>query len=79
MTGSGSCMRMTVWAFPLRRESIFIRGKGKNTGLGLFLIREILSITGIMIHENGIVGRGARFEITVPDVRFRTKAISACE
>jgi signal transduction histidine kinase len=56
------------------KESIFIRGKGKNTGLGLFLIREILSMTGITIHENGVVGKGARFEITVPDVRFRAGA-----
>jgi signal transduction histidine kinase len=53
------------------KESIFIRGKGKNTGLGLFLIREILSITGITIRETGIAGKGARFEINVPDVRYR--------
>jgi CheY-like chemotaxis protein len=53
------------------KESIFIRGKGKNTGLGLFLIREILSITGITIRETGIAGKGARFEIEVPEVRYR--------
>ena len=28
------------------KEKIFDRGFGKNTGLGLFLAREILSITG---------------------------------
>ena len=48
------------------KEKIFDRGFGKNTGLGLFLIREILSITDIMIEENGTPGEGARFEITVP-------------
>ncbi|MEN6343027.1 MAG: PAS domain S-box protein [Methanospirillum sp.] len=46
------------------KERIFERGFGKNTGLGLFLAREILGITGITIRETG--ERGARFEITVP-------------
>jgi PAS domain S-box-containing protein len=48
------------------KERIFIRGVGKNTGLGLFLVREILSITGITIRETGVPGKGARFEIIVP-------------
>jgi CheY-like chemotaxis protein len=55
------------------KESIFIRIKGKNTGLGLFLIREILAITNIRIHETGVMGNGARFEITVPENRFRAQ------
>jgi signal transduction histidine kinase len=45
------------------KEKIFLRGYGKNTGLGLFLIKEILAITGITIVENGIYGMGARFEM----------------
>ncbi|MFA4876404.1 MAG: ATP-binding protein [Methanoregula sp.] len=48
------------------KEKIFERGFGKNTGLGLFLAREILSITGITIRETGTPGTGARFEILVP-------------
>jgi len=48
------------------KEKIFERGFGKNTGLGLFLCREILSITGITIRETGEPGRGARFEMVVP-------------
>jgi PAS domain S-box-containing protein len=48
------------------KEKIFERGFGKNTGLGLSLSREILSITGITIRETGEPGKGARFEITVP-------------
>ena len=48
------------------KEKIFKRGVGANTGLGLFLIREILAITGITIRENGVYGKGARFEMTVP-------------
>jgi len=53
------------------KELIFDRGYGKNSGLGLFLVREILSITGITIRENGEPGKGARFEITLPHDRFR--------
>ena len=48
------------------KDKIFERGFGKNTGLGLALSREILSITGITIRENGETGKGARFEMTVP-------------
>jgi PAS domain S-box-containing protein len=50
-----------------QKEQIFEKGIGKNTGFGLFLSREILGITGIAIRETGIYGKGARFEITVPD------------
>jgi two-component system, sensor histidine kinase and response regulator len=48
------------------KEKIFIFQYGKNTGLGLFLSREILSITGITIRETGNFGSGARFEISCP-------------
>jgi len=48
------------------KERIFERGFGRNTGMGLFLAREILSITGIIICETGVSGNGARFEIVVP-------------
>lgn len=53
------------------KERIFEKGFGKNTGLGLFLTREILSITGLTIRESGEYGRGARFEIMVPKGRYR--------
>ncbi|KUG20038.1 MAG: PAS domain S-box protein [Methanomicrobiaceae archaeon] len=53
------------------KERIFARGVGKNTGLGLFLIREILGITGIAIAETGEPGRGARFEMRVPAGMYR--------
>ncbi|OPX64580.1 MULTISPECIES: HAMP domain-containing sensor histidine kinase [unclassified Methanoregula] len=53
------------------KERIFDKGFGKNTGLGLFLSREILSITGISIKESGEYGRGARFEILIPKGRYR--------
>ena len=57
----------------LTKKHLFKRGYGKNTGFGLFLIREILSITGITIDENGEPGKGARFEITVPNGTYRFK------
>lgn len=53
------------------KENIFERGFGKNTGMGLFLSREILSITGITIIETGEAGKGARFEMTVPAGMWR--------
>lgn len=53
------------------KGKIFMKGYGKNTGLGLFLIREILIITGITISETGIPGQGVRFEMTVPAGAFR--------
>ena len=53
------------------KEKIFTRGFGKNTGYGLFLIREILAITGFSILENGVPGSGARFVIQVPAALYR--------
>jgi PAS domain S-box-containing protein len=53
------------------KELIFERGFGKNTGLGMFLVREIFSLTGITVTETGVPGQGARFEIVVPDGTWR--------
>ena len=53
------------------KETIFERGYGKNTGLGLFLSREILSITNITIKESGEFQHGARFEMLVPKGVYR--------
>ncbi|HOI13552.1 MAG TPA: PAS domain S-box protein [Methanoculleus sp.] len=57
---------------PGMKSRIFYRGVGKNTGYGLFLVREILGITGITIEETGEEGKGARFEIVVPPGAWRT-------
>jgi signal transduction histidine kinase len=54
------------------RPVLFEQGKGKNTGYGLFLVREILTVTGITIIERGEQGKGVRFEIIVPSGLFRT-------
>ncbi len=53
------------------KEKIFERGFGKNTGLGLYLSREILLITGITIREIGVPNKGAHFEINVPKGAYR--------
>jgi PAS domain-containing protein len=53
------------------KERIFERGYGKNTGLGLFLTREILSLTGMTIRETGEFQKCARFEIRVPSGNYR--------
>jgi len=53
------------------KKNLFRKGFGKHTGLGLFLSREILAITGIGIVEDGIPGKGVRFCIHVPKGAYR--------
>jgi len=58
---------------PEDKSKLFTRGYGKNTGFGLFLSREILSLTDISIVEDSEPGAGARFRITVPSGTFRNR------
>jgi PAS domain S-box-containing protein len=53
------------------KEAILERKFFKHTGFGLYLSRTILGITGMTIRENGEPGKGARFEILVPEGAFR--------
>ena len=53
------------------KERIFNLGYGKHTGFGLYLAREILSITGIMLDEIGEAGRGALFRLRIPWDSYR--------
>ncbi|MCK4269971.1 MAG: PAS domain S-box protein, partial [Methanogenium sp.] len=53
------------------KERIFRDGFGRHTGYGLFLAQEILSITGISIRETSEEGKGACFEIIVPNDVWR--------
>jgi len=57
-----------------QKEKIFTRGFGRNTGLGLFLIREILAITCITMYETGEPGSGSRFEMIVPAGYYRKRS-----
>nr|WP_280897471.1 response regulator [Methanolinea mesophila] len=54
-----------------KKEDLFKPGMGDNNGYGLYLVKEILSITGMEIRERGSEGRGVRFEIRVPAGVFR--------
>jgi PAS domain S-box-containing protein len=60
-----------IGVLPEMKQKIFERDVGKNTGLGLFLARDILALTGITIRETGVPGKGVRFEMTVPPDEYR--------
>ncbi|MBU0684593.1 MAG: PAS domain S-box protein [Thermoplasmatota archaeon] len=53
------------------KEKLFQRGRGKHSGYGLFMVKEILGITGITITETGKPGKGARFVISIPRGAYR--------
>lgn len=53
------------------KETIFHQGIGENTGLGLYLAREILMMHACTIHETGNPGSGGRFEISIPRGRWK--------
>ncbi len=53
------------------KDKIFDRHVGSNTGLGLFLVSEILKITNITIRETGVPGKGCCFEIIIPEGNWR--------
>jgi PAS domain S-box-containing protein len=57
---------------PEKKEAIFSYRPGERAGLGLFLVREILGVTGLSIREEGVPGKGARFVIRVPADKYRT-------
>jgi PAS domain S-box-containing protein len=54
-----------------KKTKIFDFGYGKGYRFGLFLIREILANTGIMVTETGEPGKGAKFEILIPKGKSR--------
>jgi len=56
---------------PEAKEKIFHRQFFSRTGLQMYLVQEILSITGISIRETGIYGTGACFELRVPKGGYR--------
>ena len=49
------------------REGLFKKGHGKGTGLGLYLIKRTMEVYGWQIQETGSAGKGAKFEITIPE------------
>ncbi|WP_292370836.1 sensor histidine kinase [Methanoregula sp. UBA64] len=57
------------------KPRLFDRGFGKHTGWGLFLVSEILALTGMTITETGEPGKGARFEIRIPAGCYRNESL----
>ncbi|MBN2733666.1 MAG: PAS domain-containing protein [Methanomicrobiaceae archaeon] len=58
---------------PDKKDLIFNRGFGLNKGTGLYIAREILSVNGIDLTETGTFGKGAKFEIKLPDDLYLIK------
>jgi signal transduction histidine kinase/predicted GNAT family acetyltransferase len=54
-----------------KKQRIFEYDEGGHTGIGLFICREILGVTGMTIAETGTEGNGARFVIHVPPDGYR--------
>ena len=55
------------------KEKIFEYGHDKTASGGLFFAREILALTGITITYTGESGKGARFEMQIPEERFQNE------
>ncbi len=53
------------------KPNIFLRGYGKNTGLGLFLVKELLGVVNMTISETGKLREGVLFEIVIPPWQYR--------
>jgi len=54
-----------------KKKAILQPTYNRRHGHGLFLVRDILELTGITIRETGIPGKGARFELVVPNGRWQ--------
>jgi PAS domain S-box-containing protein len=60
----------------IRDKSRLFMRSNSTSGFGLFLSKEILSITGVDIRETGEAGKGARFEIIFAEGQHRSSAAS---
>jgi PAS domain S-box-containing protein len=54
-----------------QKSSVFDRVVGGEGKFGLFFVREFLTLSGMTIRETGTPGKGARFEIFVPEGAYR--------
>jgi PAS domain S-box-containing protein len=61
---------------PEMKEKIFEYDSGGHAGLGLYICRQILDVTGISITEDGKPGEGARFVLHIPEDNFRIEGSS---
>ena len=70
-----------VGILEVNKPKLFHEGftTGKSTGLGLFLIKKMVEVYGWMITEDGELGKGAKFVITIPNdrnVKINNKILS---
>lgn len=56
---------------PEDKEKIFERGVGDSSGMGLFMVREILDVNQMTVSEEGVPGEGACFVIRIPEGHWR--------
>ena len=54
-----------------KKEHIFEYDSGGQAGIGLYICRQIVEVTGMTLKEIGTVGKGAWFVIHVPAGRYR--------
>ncbi|EHQ34939.1 PAS/PAC sensor signal transduction histidine kinase [Methanoplanus limicola DSM 2279] len=54
-----------------KKDLIFEKGFGEGTGLGLFLVKELLLMHNMQIRECGVYGSGCIFEILMPKGTYR--------
>ncbi|MBP7121180.1 MAG: PAS domain-containing protein [Methanolinea sp.] len=54
-----------------KKETIFEYDSGQHAGLGLFICRQIIAVTGMTISEMGQPGKGAQFVIRIPEGDWR--------
>jgi len=59
-----------------KKHQIFEYDEMGGEGIGLFICREILGVTGMAISENGTEGKGARFVIHVSPEAYRVEGTS---
>ena len=60
----------------LKKQQIFEYDSGGHKGIGLFICRQIIEVSGMTIVETGEEGRGARFEIHIPAAGYRIEGSS---
>lgn len=54
-----------------KKQQIFEYDAGEHAGIGLFICRQIVEVTGMTLRETGTAGKGARFVIHVPPGGYR--------
>jgi len=54
-----------------KKAGLFTHKPGREDGMGLFLVKEVLGVTGLTIREDGEPGKGVRFVVSLPPGTFR--------